>query len=234
MQFERHVHCTYALFTPMTHTHTHFNTHSRHVHCAHALRFTPTYNTTHKTHQHSPVDAFPPTQRGVHDAFGNAWEWQEDHFSPLPGMGVGLLVCVCFFFQGWVSIQQIDCHPPHQLGNSHKKQTRIRNLRRLQDARALRGLFPPLLRRPAPSHHGRLLRLHRYGLFVCGGSCSDCPSVTVLLPKLTTQQPSSQPNHTETIQTTKQATRPPASRASTSAPTSTSTPASASRDPTPR
>jgi hypothetical protein len=32
---------------------------------------------------HSPVDAFPPSHTGHHDAVGNAWEWTEDHFNPL-------------------------------------------------------------------------------------------------------------------------------------------------------
>lgn len=36
----------------------------------------------------SPVDAHPPTQHGFHDVFGNAWEWCEDYFAPLPGFQV--------------------------------------------------------------------------------------------------------------------------------------------------
>jgi len=36
----------------------------------------------------SAVDAHPPTMRGFHDVFGNAWEWCEDHFHPLPGFKV--------------------------------------------------------------------------------------------------------------------------------------------------
>ncbi|CAI5719402.1 unnamed protein product [Peronospora destructor] len=36
----------------------------------------------------SPVDAMPPTTRGFHDVFGNAWEWCEDMFSALPGFRV--------------------------------------------------------------------------------------------------------------------------------------------------
>ena len=35
-----------------------------------------------------PVDAYPPTPRGFSDVFGNAWEWCEDHFHPLPGFRV--------------------------------------------------------------------------------------------------------------------------------------------------
>lgn len=31
-----------------------------------------------------PVDALPPTKAGYHDVMGNAWEWAEDHFNPLP------------------------------------------------------------------------------------------------------------------------------------------------------
>lgn len=43
--------------------------------------------------ENSPVDAFPPTRRtGVHDTFGNAWEWQEDKFSPLPGTFI-IIMC---------------------------------------------------------------------------------------------------------------------------------------------
>ncbi|CEG45691.1 Formylglycine-generating sulphatase enzyme domain [Plasmopara halstedii] len=36
----------------------------------------------------SPVDALPPTTQGFYDVFGNAWEWCEDMFSPLPGFRV--------------------------------------------------------------------------------------------------------------------------------------------------
>lgn len=35
-----------------------------------------------------PVSAFPPTAPGFHDVFGNAWQWCEDHFHPLPGFKV--------------------------------------------------------------------------------------------------------------------------------------------------
>ncbi len=33
----------------------------------------------------SPVDAGQPTEAGFHEVFGNVWQWQEDHFNPLPG-----------------------------------------------------------------------------------------------------------------------------------------------------
>ncbi|KAI9914395.1 hypothetical protein PsorP6_007378 [Peronosclerospora sorghi] len=36
----------------------------------------------------SPVDASPPTGAGFHDVFGNAWEWCDDTFAPLPGFRV--------------------------------------------------------------------------------------------------------------------------------------------------
>jgi len=36
----------------------------------------------------SPVDALPPSTSGHHDVSGNAWQWTEDHFNPLPGFGV--------------------------------------------------------------------------------------------------------------------------------------------------
>ncbi|HUM95900.1 MAG TPA: 5-histidylcysteine sulfoxide synthase [Candidatus Competibacter sp.] len=36
----------------------------------------------------SPVDAGPPTSAGFYDVFGNVWQWQEDHFNPLPGAKV--------------------------------------------------------------------------------------------------------------------------------------------------
>jgi 5-histidylcysteine sulfoxide synthase/putative 4-mercaptohistidine N1-methyltranferase len=34
------------------------------------------------------VDGGPPSQRGFHDAFGNAWEWCEDHQSAFPGFEI--------------------------------------------------------------------------------------------------------------------------------------------------
>ena len=33
----------------------------------------------------SPVDAYPPNDKGFRDVRGSVWEWCEDHFSPLPG-----------------------------------------------------------------------------------------------------------------------------------------------------
>ena len=39
----------------------------------------------------SPVNAFPANKRGFHDVFGNAWEWNIDFFSPLPGFEVNRL-----------------------------------------------------------------------------------------------------------------------------------------------
>ena len=35
-----------------------------------------------------PVDAGQATGAGFHDAFGNVWQWLEDHFNPLPGAKV--------------------------------------------------------------------------------------------------------------------------------------------------
>lgn len=35
-----------------------------------------------------PVDAFAQNEHGVHDVFGNVWQWTEDHFHPLPGFKV--------------------------------------------------------------------------------------------------------------------------------------------------
>jgi 2-polyprenyl-3-methyl-5-hydroxy-6-metoxy-1,4-benzoquinol methylase len=36
----------------------------------------------------SPVNGLPPNSKGFHDVFGNAWEWTEDYFCPLPGFSV--------------------------------------------------------------------------------------------------------------------------------------------------
>jgi 2-polyprenyl-3-methyl-5-hydroxy-6-metoxy-1,4-benzoquinol methylase len=36
----------------------------------------------------SPVNALPSNSKGFHDVFGNAWEWTEDYFCPLPGFTV--------------------------------------------------------------------------------------------------------------------------------------------------
>lgn len=36
----------------------------------------------------SPVNALAPNSKGFHDVFGNAWEWTEDYFAPLPGFTV--------------------------------------------------------------------------------------------------------------------------------------------------
>jgi formylglycine-generating enzyme required for sulfatase activity len=33
----------------------------------------------------SPVDALEPSRSGHYDVAGNAWQWTEDHFHPLPG-----------------------------------------------------------------------------------------------------------------------------------------------------
>lgn len=37
---------------------------------------------------HNPVNSFPPSHTGHHDTVGNAWEWTEDHFSPLKNFEV--------------------------------------------------------------------------------------------------------------------------------------------------
>lgn len=36
----------------------------------------------------TPVTALPPSDRGIHDVFGNVWQWCEDHFAALPGFAV--------------------------------------------------------------------------------------------------------------------------------------------------
>eukprot|EP00798_Chlamydomonas_sp_ICE-L_P005380 gene5380-5600_t len=36
----------------------------------------------------SPVTELPPSEKGFHDVFGNAWEWAEDHYSAFPGFKV--------------------------------------------------------------------------------------------------------------------------------------------------
>jgi 5-histidylcysteine sulfoxide synthase len=36
----------------------------------------------------SPVNAMKPNEKGFHDVFGNAWEWCEDKFNPLPGFKI--------------------------------------------------------------------------------------------------------------------------------------------------
>lgn len=81
----------------------------------------------------SPVDAFPPAERsGVHDAFGNAWEWQEDHFSPLPGTeSRSLAVFVGVRGRVFVVTQEragLDCHP----GNDRRQPTPDTYIHRLE------------------------------------------------------------------------------------------------------
>lgn len=39
----------------------------------------------------TPVDANAENRLGFHDLFGNAWEWSESHFSPLPGFNTHYL-----------------------------------------------------------------------------------------------------------------------------------------------
>ena len=34
---------------------------------------------------------YPPTSMGIHDVYGNVWEWTEDHFNGLPGFGTTFL-----------------------------------------------------------------------------------------------------------------------------------------------
>lgn len=55
----------------------------------HALRdvgsHTASGNLNLTTGGESPVDAFPANSHGVHDVFGNVWQWCEDHFHPLAG-----------------------------------------------------------------------------------------------------------------------------------------------------
>jgi 2-polyprenyl-3-methyl-5-hydroxy-6-metoxy-1,4-benzoquinol methylase len=36
----------------------------------------------------TPVDVYAPNEKGFHDVFGNAWEWMEDYFAPLPGFEI--------------------------------------------------------------------------------------------------------------------------------------------------
>ena len=38
-----------------------------------------------------PVNLYPPTLMGVHDVYGNVWEWTEDHFNGLPGFKTNYL-----------------------------------------------------------------------------------------------------------------------------------------------
>ena len=38
-----------------------------------------------------PVNMYPPTSMGVHDVYGNVWEWTEDHFNGLPGFSTTFL-----------------------------------------------------------------------------------------------------------------------------------------------
>jgi len=45
-------------------------------------------NLNHAYGTQSPVDSLPASPTGHRDAMGNAWEWTEDHFNPLPGFEV--------------------------------------------------------------------------------------------------------------------------------------------------
>ena len=38
-----------------------------------------------------PVNLYLPTSMGVHDVYGNVWEWTEDHFNGLPGFKTNYL-----------------------------------------------------------------------------------------------------------------------------------------------
>ena len=57
--------------------------------CFNSIVFYQTeYNTNLAHSSMSPVDAYKPNSKGFSDVFGNAWEWTEDYFAPLPGFEV--------------------------------------------------------------------------------------------------------------------------------------------------
>eukprot|EP00741_Cyanophora_paradoxa_P005500 tig00000889_g5332.t1 len=45
-------------------------------------------NLNMRWHSATPVDMYPRTSQGFHDAHGNVWEWTEDWFHPLPGFQI--------------------------------------------------------------------------------------------------------------------------------------------------
>lgn len=45
----------------------------------------PAYNLNLRWQSPRPVGAGVPTPRGLHDAWGNVWQWLSDDFAPLPG-----------------------------------------------------------------------------------------------------------------------------------------------------
>lgn len=48
-------------------------------------------NLNWRWHSSTPVDYYGPSAAGFYDTHGNAWEWVEDHFAPLPGFEIHYL-----------------------------------------------------------------------------------------------------------------------------------------------
>eukprot|EP01101_Sappina_pedata_P004955 TRINITY_DN2180_c0_g1_i1.p1 TRINITY_DN2180_c0_g1~~TRINITY_DN2180_c0_g1_i1.p1 ORF type:complete len:821 (-),score=296.35 TRINITY_DN2180_c0_g1_i1:81-2198(-) len=51
-------------------------------------KFMDNHNIGLKYCSSSPVSMHPPSQSGLHDTFGNVWEWVEDQFHALPGFEI--------------------------------------------------------------------------------------------------------------------------------------------------
>ena len=48
-------------------------------------------NINMRWHSSTPVNFYGPSSTGFHDSHGNAWQWVEDHFAPLPGFEIHYL-----------------------------------------------------------------------------------------------------------------------------------------------